>query len=64
MSQLPYKQGHTVRSKCQRYRTTYSPEWCTMLPWCTFRNGTACRQFATLEEALADLKSYGAEFED
>ena len=59
-----HKPGHTVRSKCQRYRATYSPEWCKILPWCTFRNGTACRQFATLKEAKANLESYGAKFEE
>ena len=59
---MTYKLGDTVRSKCQRFRASYSPDWCKMLPWCTYRNGTACLQFATLQEAIANLKGYGGEF--
>lgn len=59
-----YKLGTTVRSKCQRYRTTYQPDWSASLPWVTYRNGTAGRHFVTLDEAKAYLKGYGAEFED
>lgn len=56
------KLGETVRSKCQRYRTTYHPDWSETLPWVTYRNGTAGRHFASLSEAKTYLKGYGAEF--
>lgn len=59
---MTYKPGHTVRSVCHRYRLTYSPDWCQVKPWCSYRNGTAGLQFATLEEGIAYFKSEGAKF--
>lgn len=64
MAEKGHKLGHTVRSKCQRYRTTYQPDWSASLPWVTYRNGTAGRHFVTLEEAKKYLATYGAVFED
>ena len=64
MADKGHKLGTTVRSKCQRFRTTYQPDWSESLPWVTYRHGTAGRHFVTLEEAKKYLATYGAEFED
>lgn len=60
-----HKLGTTVRSKCQRHRATYQPDWSPSKPWATFSNGTACNAFATLAEAKGHLtRGHGAQFEE
>lgn len=57
-----YKSGDTVRSKCGRARLSYHPEWSEMLPWASYKNGTAGRHFGTLELGILQLTRDGYRF--
>lgn len=52
-------QGMTFRSKCQRARVTFHPEWDTSQPWASYIDGTAGRHFKTLAEAAPFFAARG-----
>lgn len=54
--------GTTVRTKCGHARLTYNPDWSPSRPWCSYKNGTAGRQFASLELGMQQLTRDGYRF--
>lgn len=53
--------GFTIRSKNHTKRLVYKPNWSQELPWCSYIDGTAGRQFKSVQEAIdngfTDLES-------
>lgn len=62
MSNPDYPPGHTVRSKCGGARLTNHPEWSTDLPWVSYKNGSAGRQFHSLAYGIEQLTRDGYRF--
>jgi len=62
MSDTP-KEWDTIRSKCCLARVTYHAIWSESRPWATFRHGSAEGSFATLRDAVEDLRKRGFSFD-
>lgn len=51
-----HKPWETYRSADGRARVVFHPEWSEALPWCSYIDGTAGRQYPTLLAAAATMR--------
>lgn len=59
-----YPEYITFRTVCGRGRVTNHPEWSSTLPWVSYIDGTAGKQFRDLYDAAQYFRALGMVLKD